>query len=101
MLAQSSDWPFIMTTKTMVEYALKGYHSLLNFRNLNKQIRRTDQLSWLKYRGNDPFPILTTVLPGFETLPRDITSAPVKPPGTVGLSPTFARIYKCPDRDGV
>ncbi|NMA92958.1 MAG: DUF1957 domain-containing protein [Firmicutes bacterium] len=62
MLAQSSDWPFIMTTKTMVEYALKRVTThLLNFRNLNKQIRNGQiNRSWLKKisEENDLFPHL-------------------------------------------
>ena len=62
MLAQSSDWPFIMTTKTMVEYALKRVTThLVNFRNLNKQIRNGQiNRSWLKKisEENDLFPHL-------------------------------------------
>ncbi|MBN1621905.1 MAG: DUF1957 domain-containing protein [Endomicrobiales bacterium] len=41
MLAQSSDWAFIMTTRTMFEYAEKRTHDhLVNFSNLYEQIKR-------------------------------------------------------------
>ncbi len=62
LLAQSSDWPFILTTKTMVEYALNRVTDhLLNFRELARQIRsgqidggKLDNLAGI----NDPFPRL-------------------------------------------
>ncbi len=62
LLAQSSDWPFIMTTKTMVEYALNRVTGhLLNFRSLARQIR-SGQIDrpWLKKitEANDLFPKL-------------------------------------------
>jgi 1,4-alpha-glucan branching enzyme len=41
LLAQSSDWAFIMTTGTMVEYAQKRTRDhLINFTNLYEQIKR-------------------------------------------------------------
>jgi 1,4-alpha-glucan branching enzyme len=40
LLAQSSDWPFIMNSGTMVEYALQRLNGhLVNFRGLVRQIR--------------------------------------------------------------
>lgn len=57
MLAQSSDWAFIMSTGTMVEYAVKRTKIHLdNFLRLHKQItgNRIDE-GWLKeleYRNN-------------------------------------------------
>jgi len=50
LLAQSSDWPFIMTVGTMVEYAqLRAYDHLVRFRELYRQIRNghIDE-SWLE-----------------------------------------------------
>src|SRR3989339_2019672 len=42
LLAQSSDWAFIMTTRTMVEYAEKRTRDhLLNFNNLFEQVKRS------------------------------------------------------------
>ena len=50
MLAQSSDWPFIMTSGTMVDYALgRVENHLLRFRNLLGQIRGGSiDAGWLK-----------------------------------------------------
>ncbi len=43
VLAQSSDWPFIMTTDTMVEYARKrAITHLQNFRELADRIKHND-----------------------------------------------------------
>ena len=43
LLAQSSDWAFIMTTQTMVEYAEKRTKDhLLNFNKLYEQIKRKE-----------------------------------------------------------
>jgi len=49
ILAQSSDWPFIMTVGTMVEYArLKSNDHLVRFRKLHEQIRKGNiDKSWL------------------------------------------------------
>ena len=50
LLAQSSDWAFIMKTGTMVEYAVKRTKThLLRFNNLYEQIRsgRVDDV-WLR-----------------------------------------------------
>ena len=78
LLAQSSDWPFILTTKTMVEYALnRATGHLLNFRSLNKQIR-SGQIDrpWLKKisEADDLFPKLDYRL--FQdletTVPREV-----------------------------
>jgi 1,4-alpha-glucan branching enzyme len=57
LLAQSSDWAFIMTTGTMIEYARKRTHQhLVNFLRLYEQLqdRRIDEgfLSDLEYRDN-------------------------------------------------
>jgi 1,4-alpha-glucan branching enzyme len=43
LLAQSSDWAFIMKTGTMVEYAVQRTHvHVLNFNHLYDQIKRGD-----------------------------------------------------------
>jgi 1,4-alpha-glucan branching enzyme len=43
LLAQSSDWAFIMKTGTMVEYAVQRTHvHVLNFNHLYEQIKRND-----------------------------------------------------------
>ncbi|MFQ3675650.1 MAG: DUF1957 domain-containing protein [Endomicrobiia bacterium] len=57
LLAQSSDWAFIMTTGTMVEYAQKRTKDhISNFQNLYYQLieNRVDSgfLSWLEYKNN-------------------------------------------------
>ena len=57
LLAQSSDWAFIMTTGTMVEYAIKRTKNhLMNFSFLYDQIKQntTDEsfLSDLEYKNN-------------------------------------------------
>lgn len=57
LLAQSSDWPFIMTVGTMVEYARERINKhLLRFRNLTEQIRggniNEEQLSMLESIDN-------------------------------------------------
>ena len=60
LLAQSSDWAFIMKTKTMVDYAVQRTKThLLNFNDLYQQIKQSsiieNQLADLEYR-NDIFP---------------------------------------------
>lgn len=62
LLAQSSDWAFIMTTRTMVEYAEKRTRDhLINFTALFEQINRNaideGYLGNLEYRNNI-FPLL-------------------------------------------
>jgi 1,4-alpha-glucan branching enzyme len=57
LLAQSSDWAFILTTRTMVEYAEKRTREhLINFSNLYEQIKRNSvdigYLQDLEYRNN-------------------------------------------------
>jgi len=57
LLAQSSDWAFIMTTGTMVEYAQKRTKDhISNFQNLYYQLleNRLDHgfLNWLEYKNN-------------------------------------------------
>ncbi len=57
LLAQSSDWAFIMKTNTMVEYAIqRTKEHLLNFEDLYNQIRRGEineaQLAEMEYRNN-------------------------------------------------
>ncbi len=57
LLAQSSDWAFIMKTGTMVEYAVRRTHThVLNFNHLYEQIRsdRIDEpwLSEVEQRDN-------------------------------------------------
>lgn len=57
LLAQSSDWAFIMTTRTMVEYAEKRTQDhLKNFTNLYEQIKRNaideGYLGSLEYKNN-------------------------------------------------
>ncbi|MGI6096863.1 MAG: glycoside hydrolase family 57 protein [Dethiobacteria bacterium] len=49
LLAQSSDWPFIMTAKTMDQYARRrAVDHLLRFRKLEKEIRRGEiDAHWL------------------------------------------------------
>jgi 1,4-alpha-glucan branching enzyme len=49
LLAQSSDWAFIMKTGTMVEYAVQRTHvHVLNFNHLYEQLKRNDiDESWL------------------------------------------------------
>jgi len=43
LLAQSSDWAFIMKTGTMVEYAVQRTHvHVLNFNHLYEQIKRNE-----------------------------------------------------------
>ncbi|MFP4380203.1 MAG: glycoside hydrolase family 57 protein [Candidatus Sumerlaeia bacterium] len=57
LLAQSSDWAFIMKTNTMVEYAVeRTKQHLLNFRDLWRMLEdgtsNVDYLSDLEYRNN-------------------------------------------------
>ena len=57
LLAQSSDWAFILTTRTMVEYAEKRTREhLINFSNLYEQIKRNSvdigYLQGLEYKNN-------------------------------------------------
>jgi len=57
LLAQSSDWAFIMKTGTMVEYAIRRTREhVSNFLRLDEEIRneRIDDewLGWLEYRNN-------------------------------------------------
>ena len=57
LLAQSSDWAFIMTTGTMVEYAEKRTRShIVNFTALYEQIKRGEiderYVSDLEYKNN-------------------------------------------------
>jgi len=57
LLAQSSDWAFIMKTRTMVDYAVtRSREHLVNFNNLYDQIKRggidSSLLSDLEYRNN-------------------------------------------------
>jgi len=57
LLAQSSDWAFIMTTRTMVEYAEKRTRDhIANFTALYEQIKRKSidegYLGNLEYRNN-------------------------------------------------
>ncbi len=56
-LAQSSDWAFIMTTGTMVEYAhRRTKEHVLNFLTLYNQLKEnrvdTGFLEWLEYKNN-------------------------------------------------
>lgn len=56
LLAQSSDWPFIMTTETTVEYARqRSVSHLLRFRSLAEQIRNNciDQNLLQKLKDTD------------------------------------------------
>ncbi|NLC11002.1 MAG: DUF1957 domain-containing protein [Firmicutes bacterium] len=62
LLAQSSDWPFIMTTGTMTEYAISRAKShLINFLRLEKDIRENNiNIKWLNHLAekNSIFPHL-------------------------------------------
>lgn len=57
LLAQSSDWPFIMKTGTMVEYAKMRFQShIANFTRLYEEIKRNQidegWLGWLESKNN-------------------------------------------------
>lgn len=57
LLAQSSDWAFIMKTGTMVEYAIqRTQEHVSNFLRLDQEIRNDSidegWLGWLEYRNN-------------------------------------------------
>lgn len=57
LLAQSSDWAFIMKTGTMVEYAIQRTREhVSNFLRLDEEIQRDaideEWLGWLEYRNN-------------------------------------------------
>mgnify|MGYP000950533413 FL=1 len=57
LLAQSSDWPFIMKTGTMVEYAKMRFNShIANFTRLYEEIKRNaideGHLGWLEGKNN-------------------------------------------------
>ena len=57
LLAQSSDWAFIMKTQTMVEYAVeRTTRHLRNFNEIYEQIKRNeidpDTIGLLEYRNN-------------------------------------------------
>jgi 1,4-alpha-glucan branching enzyme len=55
LLAQSSDWAFLMTTKTAVEYSTKRTKEhISNFNRLNEMIDNIDMqfLEWLEYKNS-------------------------------------------------